>query len=113
MSDYQEITEIPANPITPGYYYHYKHDPNGPFNTYAYQVLGIIRHTENKTLMMAYRPLYENTYFDVDISGRPLEMAMDTVVVNGTEMPRFRRIEDAELIEKLRLIQKEMYPDAA
>lgn len=113
MSDYQEITELPADPIQPGFYYHYKHDPNGPFNNYAYQVLGIIRHTENKTLLMVYRPLYENTYLDVNFSGRPLEMAMSSVEINGEVISRFRRIEDSELIGKLQEIKVQMYPDAA
>jgi hypothetical protein len=25
----------------PGYYYHYKHDPNGPLNNYAYTSMGL------------------------------------------------------------------------
>ena len=30
----------------PGYYYHYKHDPNGPLNNYAYYIYGVGHHTE-------------------------------------------------------------------
>lgn len=111
MADYKEITEVPEVPLEKGYYYHYKHDPEVSFNNYAYQVLGTLRHTENNTLLMVYRPLYENTYLDVDFSGRPLEMAIETTSVNGAEIQRFTRIEDAKLIARLQEIQKEMYPD--
>ena len=31
----------PKNRPEPGYYYHYKHDPNGPLNNYAYYIYGI------------------------------------------------------------------------
>src|SRR5436305_12798626 len=30
----------------PGYYYHFKHDPNGPLNNYAYYIYGVGHHTE-------------------------------------------------------------------
>jgi hypothetical protein len=31
----------------PGYYYHFKHDPDGPLNNYAYYIYGVGHHTEN------------------------------------------------------------------
>ncbi len=31
-----------------GFYYHYKHDPNGLVNNYAYEVLNIGHHTEEE-----------------------------------------------------------------
>lgn len=111
MPDYNDITDVPEVPLEKGYYYHYKHDPKVSFNNYAYQVLGTLRHTENNTLLMVYRPLYENTYLDVDLSGRPLEMALETTIVNGFEVRRFTRIEDAELIARLQEIQSQMYID--
>ena len=48
----------------PGYYYHYKHDPNGPLNKYAYYTFGVGHHTEDDcrpedAFMQVYRPLYE------------------------------------------------------
>jgi hypothetical protein len=48
----------------PGFYYHYKHDPNGSVNNYAYEVLGIGHHTEDSCrpedeYLVVYRPLYE------------------------------------------------------
>lgn len=29
-----------------GFYYHYKHDPTGAVNNYAYEILNIGHHTE-------------------------------------------------------------------
>ena len=66
----------------PGYYYHFKHDPNGPLNNYAYYIYGVGHHTEDDcraedAFMQVYRPLYEESYayrngglFDL----RPLHM---------------------------------------
>lgn len=34
-----------------GFYYHYKHDPNGSFDNYAYEVLNIGHHTESMDSM--------------------------------------------------------------
>ncbi|MDB4992240.1 MAG: hypothetical protein JWL75_485 [Parcubacteria group bacterium] len=110
MTDYQEITEVPEPSLQKGFYYHYKHDPEGAFNNYAYEVIGVSRHTETNALSMLYRPLYENTYLDVDFSARPLEMAMDMVVVAGKAVPRFSKIEDPELIALLSVTRDEMYP---
>jgi ABC-type transport system substrate-binding protein len=31
----------------PGYYYHYKHDPNGPLNNYAYYIYGVGHHSDD------------------------------------------------------------------
>jgi len=50
-----------------GYYYHYKHDPNGPLNNYAYFIYGVGHHTEDDcrpedAFMQVYRPLYETAY---------------------------------------------------
>ena len=51
----------------PGYYYHYKHDPNGPLNNYAYYIYGVGHHTEDDcrpedAFMQVYRSLYETAY---------------------------------------------------
>jgi hypothetical protein len=51
----------------PGYYYHFKHDPAGPLNNYAYYIYGVGHHTEDDcraedSFMQVYRPLYENSY---------------------------------------------------
>ena len=51
----------------PGYYYHFKHDPEGPLNNYAYYIYGVGHHTEEDcraedAFMQVYRPLYEEAY---------------------------------------------------
>ncbi|MGE5541260.1 MAG: DUF1653 domain-containing protein [Bacillota bacterium] len=106
-------------PIIPaaGFYYHYKHDPSGPVNNYAYEIFGAGHHTEEDcrpedAFMMVYRPLYEDAYvyqlgklFDL----RPLEMALETVEIDGETKPRFTRIEDPAIIEKLIAIRNKLY----
>lgn len=60
-----------------GFYYHYKHDPAGPIENYAYEVFGFARHSEDESVYVMYRPLYENSYFEgVDASIRPLECSL-------------------------------------
>jgi hypothetical protein len=39
-------TPPPAELPEPGYYYHFKHDPDGPLNNYAYYIYGAGHHTE-------------------------------------------------------------------
>jgi len=93
-----------------GFYYHYKHDPAGHFNNYAYEVIGTARHTEERFYMVLYRPLYENAYMaPADYHARPLEMFMGTVSIEGKEVARFTQITDPEIIGKLEAIRKEMY----
>ncbi len=102
--------------IDPGFYYHYKHDPAGPINNYAYRVFGVGHHTEadcrpEDKLMMVYRPLYEayvyknGKMFDL----RPLAMALETVEVNGATVPRFKRITDEATIMALQEIERKLY----
>ena len=102
-----------------GYYYHYKHDPNGPLNNYAYYIYGVGHHTEDDcrpedAFMQVYRPLYETAYayrnggmFDL----RPLYMFYKPAIVNGVEVPRFTKITDPEVIARLGAIKARMYPD--
>jgi len=95
-----------------GFYYHYKHDPKGTINNYAYEVLGMSRHTEDETYSVVYRPLYPNTYLkDADFSNRPLTMFMENVTKDGKTFPRFTPITDKKVLEQLREIRKEMYYD--
>ncbi len=100
----------------PGYYYHYKHDPSGPINNYAYEVMGVGHHTEDDCrpedqYVVVYRPLYEafvyknGKMFDI----RPLSMFMETVEKDGVVRERFTPITDAETIAALRAIASEMY----
>lgn len=105
---------VPEN----GFYYHYKHDPSGVVNNYAYEVVGVGHHTEDDCRpedqhLVVYRPLYEafvykaGKLFDL----RPLEMWMGTVEKEGETVPRFTRITDPERIRELTAIRESMYGD--
>ena len=96
-----------------GFYYHYKHDPAGPVNNYAYEVMGAGWHTERQDeFLVIYRPLYETAFvyrmgkmFDV----RPLDMFMETITKDSKTFPRFAKIEDPEIINQLAVIRDRMY----
>ena len=103
-----------------GFYYHYKHDPNGQVNEYAYEVVGVGFHTEvaraGEEHFLIYRPLYEASVYKASrelgipcFDSRPLSMWMETVEKNGKSFPRFQKISDPLVIEKLAQIRKEMY----
>ncbi len=100
-----------------GFYYHYKHDPKGAINNYAYEFIGVGCHTEEDCRpedanMVIYRPLYEafvykaGKLFDL----RPLDMWMGDVEVGGVTKKRFTRIIDPSLIAELEKIRAQMYP---
>lgn len=100
----------------PGFYYHYKHNPEESVNNYAYRVFGVTWFTEECDpeikYMVAYRPIYAdaNVYKDGKINyARPLSMFMDEVTKDGKTFPRFSKITDPEIIEKLKEIEKELY----
>lgn len=109
----------PAELPEPGYYYHFKHDPAGPVNNYAYYIYGVGHHTEGDcraedAFMQVYRPLYEAAYayrhgglFDL----RPLRMFYQPAELHGAKVPRFRRIVDPAVIAQLAAIKARMYPD--
>ncbi|MDQ3075868.1 MAG: DUF1653 domain-containing protein [bacterium] len=104
-----------------GFYYHYKHDPKGEVNNYAYEVLNIGHHTEishgefggvDESLMVVYRPLYESAFvykvgehWDV----RPLAMFMEDVIKDSKTIPRFQKVIDSEVIIKLTQIRDFIY----
>ncbi len=99
-----------------GFYYHYKHDPKGPINNYAYEIINIGHHTEiqglKESAMVIYAPLYaqagvyvEGKHFDV----RPLEMFLEEVTKEGQTFSRFTHITDEQTIEDLKKIKKELY----
>lgn len=103
-------------PKVGGFYYHYKHDPKGAINNYAYEIVNIGHHTEIEGLpesaMVIYAPLYpeagvymEGKRFDV----RPLDSFMSKAEKNGKPVERFKRIMDKKLIVKLEKVKKELY----
>ena len=93
-----------------GFYYHYKHDPDGQVNNYAYEVTGFARHTEDKSFLVLYVPLYEADWFKpADYQARPLSMFMESVIKDGKTQPRFRKIEDSEILKQLTEIRNRLY----
>jgi hypothetical protein len=56
-----------------------------------YEVIGIATHSETEESLVVYRCLYG----DYSLWVRPLAMFMETVQVDGQEVPRFRHL-DAE-----------------
>jgi hypothetical protein len=108
----------PENLPQPGFYYHFKHDPDGAVNNYAYYIYGVGHHTEDDSrvevaFMQVYRPLYERAYayrhgglFDL----RPLHMFYKPATWKGKEVPRFTRILDPAVLEQLEAIKARMYP---
>jgi len=112
---------MPKRVPEPGFYYHYKHDPSGLVNNYAYEVMGVGFHTEDDTrpgeeYFVVYRPLYEASVYkaskELGIScfdNRPLEMWMGEVEMNGKKSPRFQKITDPAVIAELDKVRSEMY----
>jgi hypothetical protein len=108
--------KIPAKTPEKGFYYHYKHDPAGPLNNYAYEVIGVGCHTEDDCRpedqnLVVYRPLYESSVYKAgklfDI--RPLEMFLEDVTKEGKTFPRFAKITDSKIIAELEKIKVQMY----
>ena len=109
--------EVPKEVPEKGFYYHYKHDPDGAVNNYAYEVIGVGHHTEDylpleDVLMVVYRPLYEEAgvykagkLFDL----RPLKMFLEYITKAGKTYPRFKKIMDEEVIKELTAIRGKMY----
>lgn len=104
-----------------GFYYHYKHDPNGSINNYAYEVMGVGFHTEEarpgEAHFVNYRPLYEAAVYKAFqelgvpcFDTRPLEMWTGDVEKDGKTFPRFQKIVDPAVILQLERIKGEMYP---
>jgi len=64
--------------IHTGRYRHYKGN--------EYEVIGIARHSETEEEMVVYRKLYD----DGSMWVRPLAMFVEDVLVDGTNIQRFR-----------------------
>jgi|TARA_R100001440_G_scaffold32991_1_gene51800 hypothetical protein len=64
--------------IKPGIYEHYKGG--------RYRVIDIARHSETEEWLVLYQPLYGEQKLWV----RPFDMFVETVNVNGTQVPRFQ-----------------------
>jgi hypothetical protein len=109
----------PTKRPEPGYYYHFKHDPDGSLNNYAYYIYGVGHHTEDDcraedAFMQVYRPLYEEAYayrngrrFDL----RPPHMFSEPAQWKRKQVPRFTRIVDPDVMAQLEAIKARMYPN--
>ncbi|HQQ73856.1 MAG TPA: DUF1653 domain-containing protein [Pseudomonadales bacterium] len=69
--------------IKPGVYRHYKGKD--------YLVMGVAHHSETREPLVVYRCLYD----DYSLWVRPEAMFIETVLVNGKELPRFAFMHEA------------------
>ncbi|MEK7646620.1 MAG: DUF1653 domain-containing protein [Patescibacteria group bacterium] len=112
---------MPQRVPEPGFYYHYKHDPSGTINDYAYEVVGVGFHTEDdvrpgEAHFIVYRPLYEASVYKASkvlgipcFDNRPLEMWMENIEKEGRSFPRFQKITDPTIISELKKVRDAMY----
>src|SRR6185295_19453467 len=110
--------KIPTRVPQKGFYYHYKHDPQGLVNNYAYEVVGVRFHTEENARpgeehFLVYRPLYEAPVYKAAkelglpcFDNRPLEMWMGNEDKTGKNLPRFTKITDVKIIAELEEIKQ-------
>jgi hypothetical protein len=110
------MLQIPEKVPEKGFYYHYKHDPLGSINNYAYEVLGVGHHTEEDCRpidmnLVIYRPLYEAPVYKAGFYSdiRPLSMFMENVEKDGKTFERFQKITDIKIISELKKIRDQMY----
>ncbi|EZP30445.1 DUF1653 domain-containing protein [Pseudomonas sp. RIT288] len=68
-------------PIQPGLYRHYKGQ--------QYRVFSVARHSETEEEVVFYQALYEDYGFWV----RPLSMFVESVEVDGKQVPRFALVQ--------------------
>lgn len=102
-------------------YYHFKHDPKGPVNNMAYEVVGVCIHTEGDARpgeenFIAYRPLYDCDLYEASkklhiplFYNRPFHMWEEEIERNGKRMKIFQKITDETVIVELEKISQKMY----
>ncbi len=72
--------------VKPGKYQHYK----GKF----YEVIGVARHSETLDELVVYKALYDSPEFGKNaIWVRPRKMFLETVKVDGKDVPRFKLVD--------------------
>ncbi|TFC89834.1 DUF1653 domain-containing protein [Cryobacterium sinapicolor] len=72
------------NDIAIGRYRHYKGNP--------YEVLGVARHSETDEDLVVYTALYGERGLWV----RPLAMFLESITIDGADVPRFALVESEE-----------------
>jgi hypothetical protein len=75
------IPEVARMPLQPGLYRHYK----GP----EYRVFGVARHSETEEEVVFYQALYG----EYGLWVRPLSMFLQSVEVDGEQVPRFALVQ--------------------
>ena len=75
----------PEPAVAPGKYRHYKGK--------LYEVLGTARHSETMEELVVYKTLYKNRTSVLWV--RPKTMFLETVRVDGKDVPRFRYLKKA------------------
>lgn len=71
--------QVKAMDIELGLYQHYKGK--------LYEVIAVAKHSETLEKMIVYKALYQNDGENMWV--RPLNMFIETIVVNGVEVKRF------------------------
>ena len=97
-------SQNPNYPENGDYFYHYKHNSNLDINNFSYQIIGIALSTETEELLVVYKPLYKlNHIFEASFFARPLSVFLEKVELNGQKVPRFSKIVNQIIIQKLEL----------
>ncbi len=73
-------TQKPLNDVQLGRYRHYKGK--------EYEVIGFAKHSETEEKLVLYIGLYDDNQMWV----RPYDMFIETVEINGKQIPRFAKI---------------------
>ena len=73
--------DLSVPPLETGKYQHYKGD--------FYDVIGVALHSETREPMVIYKPLYESP---VLYWSRPYAIFIDYAVVDGEQVPRFKKV---------------------
>jgi len=110
--------------IEKGFYYHYKHDPNGPIDDAAYELLGRAFNTESggthsddpsdflEDEVVVYRPLFRES-LAYKAGGRfwtrPVKMFLEEVSYGDARVLRFQKIADPSVLAVLEKNRREMY----
>lgn len=63
------------------------------FKGNTYEVIGVAHHSETLEELVVYRALYHHkTYGENSLWVRPKKMFLETVIIDGKEVPRFAHI---------------------
>ena len=97
-------SQNPNYPKNGDYFYHYKHNSNLDLTNFTYQIIGVALHTETEEILVIYKPLYKlNHIFEASFFARPLSVFLEKVELKGQKVPRFSKIVNQIIIQKLKL----------